>query len=139
MISFKHSTSMETHRHYYSVYVVIFIVVSIFGVACKKGSSDDPWVETRDIAFIADKSTPENGKQYLEIIYENVGADAFRKIKYQLITRTGSKIDTVEKTIIPETVFMPKERHLVPRAIGELPATFDEVHVGKVWAVKDSK
>ena len=85
------------------------------------------------------KSDPENGKQYLNVIYENIGSDAYRKIKYQLIMRTGTKTDTVVNTIIPETVFKPKEKHLVPRYIGEPEAKFDEVKVGKVWVVKDSK
>jgi hypothetical protein len=118
-----------------------FVVLLCAGVvtSCKKGSSDDAWVETKDVTFIVDKSNPENGKQYLEVIYENAGSYSVHKIKYQLITRTGGKIDTVEKIIVPDEIFKPKDRHLVPRAIGEPPATFDEVHVGKVWVVKDKE
>ena len=139
MILFKHSTAMNKPIYHYPAHLLIFFIVIALEAGCKNASSDDVWIETKDVAFIADKGTPENGKQYLEIIYENIGTDALRKIKYQLITRTGSKIDTIEKIIIPETVFKPKDKHLVQRSIGEQPATFDEVHIGKIWVVKDTK
>jgi hypothetical protein len=129
---------MKTRKYFISVFTVLLSV--LFLNSCKKDlDSGDNWAETKDVAIIADKSNPENGKQYLEIIYENIGNDAIRKIKYQLIERTGTKTDTVENTIIPETVFMPKEKHLVPRHIGEEPATFDDVKIGKIWVVKDGK
>jgi hypothetical protein len=126
---------MKTHNHSLSLFTAIFCLAIASG--CKKESGYDTWIESKEISIIADKSTPENGKQYLEVIYENVGSDTVRKIKYQLITRTGVKTDTVEKTIIPETVFPPRAKHLVPKPIGELPATWDEVHIGKIWVVKD--
>jgi hypothetical protein len=128
---------MKTHTYLIPLIAAMFF--AFCSVDCKKDSSSDNWTETKDVAIIADKANPENGKQYLEIIYENIGSDTYRKIKYQLISRTGAKTDTVEKTIIPETVFKPKEKHLVPRAIGEQPATFDEVKVGKIWVVKDGE
>jgi hypothetical protein len=139
MISFKYSTAMETQKKHFSAYLILLIALVTFVFGCKKGYTDDAWVETRDVSIVADKSSPENGKQYLEVIYENIGSVSFRKIKYELIMRTGAKIDTVIKTIIPELVFKPKDKHLVPRAIGELPATFDDVRIGKVWVIEDTK
>jgi len=125
---------MKTH-----IYLLSLVISGIFVAGCKKEAGDDNWVETHDISIIADKSNPENGKQYLEVIYENLGSDTYRKIKYQLITRTGTKTDTTEKVIIPETVISPKAKHLVTRPIGEKPASFDEVKVGQIWVVKDEK
>jgi len=125
---------MKTQNCNISLFTLIFCLTIASG--CKKESDYDAWVESRDVLIIADKSSPENGKQYLEVIYENVGSDTIRKIKYQLITRTGAKSDTVEKIIIPEKVFVPRDKHLVPKPIGELPATWDEVRVGKIWIVK---
>ncbi|MEI8134394.1 MAG: hypothetical protein WCH46_04840 [bacterium] len=128
---------MKTRVSFIGVIVIVFIYT--FSTGCKKEAYVEPWVETKDVGILAYKSDPENGKQYLEVIYENNGHDSYRKLKYQLLMRTGNKIDTVEKMITPETIFGPKQRHLVPRAIGETPATFDEVKVGKIWAVPEGK
>jgi hypothetical protein len=107
--------------------------------ACKKATDDEVWVETKDIVIMPYKSDPVDGKQYLDVIYENVGKDTYRKIKYQLIRRIGAKIDTTERIILPETVFTPKEKRLIPRHIGQSPAMFDEVKSGKIWAIVDTK
>ena len=127
-------------RSYSLPLVAAFIWMSLAADSgCKKADSDEVWVETNDIVIMPYKSDPKDGKQYLEVIYENVGKDAYRKIKYQLIRKYGNRMDTSERIILPETVFMPKERHLVPRHIGQSEANFDDVKAGKVWAVIDSK
>jgi hypothetical protein len=113
------------------------ILVSVEG--CKKASDDEVWIETRDVVIQPYKSDPKDGKQYLDVIYENVGSDTYRKIKYQLIRRTGTTVDTTERIILPETVFLPTEKRLVPRHIGQSPVTFDEVKAGKVWGIIDTK
>lgn len=128
---------MITRRYPLSLLAAFLCIFFSLANGCKKEADADPWIETNEIAIMAYKSNPENGKEYLNIIYENTGHDTYRKIKYQLFIRTGTKTDTVEKTIIPTTVFAPKERRLIPRHIGEEPVTFDEVKPGKVWAIKD--
>lgn len=115
--------------------IVVLLFVSLVFAACNKTDSEN-WVETREITITAYKSDPENGKQYLDVIYENGTQGNVRKIKVELFERTGSKVDTVVKTIEPTEVLKPKDRHLVKRPIGEAPATFDEVTVGKVWIAK---
>ncbi len=117
--------------------IICIILTGIGG--CKKSADDEIWVETKDIVITTYKSDPKDGKQFLEVMYENIGKDKYSKIKYQLIRRTGSMIDTSERIILPETVFLPKEKHLVPRHIGQTPAAFDEVKAGKVWGVIDNK
>ncbi|MFI5263220.1 MAG: hypothetical protein ACHQM6_01755 [Candidatus Kapaibacterium sp.] len=130
---------MNTATYYLRV-TIAFIIILLTGIiSCKKASDDEVWVETSDIVIQPYKSDPVDGKQYLDVIYENVGHDTYRKIKYQLIRRTGTKIDTTERIILPETVFVPKDKHLVPRHIGQSVATFDEVKAGKVWGVVDTK
>ena len=130
---------MERRRYPLTVKTT-FICIVLFSIGgCKKSSDDEVWVLTKDVIIQPYKSDPVDGKQYLDVIYENVGNETFRKIKYELIRRTGSTIDTSERIIIPETILQPKERHLIPPHIGRTPATFDEVKAGKVWVVKDSK
>jgi hypothetical protein len=130
---------MNLHKYPVTVRTA-FICIILSGIGgCKKSGDDEVWVETKDIVIMAYKSDPVDGKQYLDVIYENVGNDTYRKIKYQLIRRTGTTMDTTERIILPETVFQPKERRLVPRHIGQSPATFDEVKAGKVWGVIDTK
>lgn len=102
--------------------------------SCGKEAPED-WTTSPGVTVTA---TPvvEDGKHFLNIIYENFGQDTVRKIKYELITTQQGKVDTTTKEIDPPTLFRPKDRHLVPRAIGEKEANYDEVHVGKVWVVK---
>jgi hypothetical protein len=129
---------MKTQKYQIHASTVFFCVILVLS-GCKKADDTDSWSETNDVSINAYKSDPENGKRYLNIIYENSGTETFRKIKYQLFIRTGTKIDTIEKIIIPTTVLFPKDRRLVPRNIGEQEAKWDEVKVGKVWVVKDTK
>lgn len=131
---------MNTQKYSLPVLSVCIWMVLMSIEGCKNDSgSSDAWVESRDVSIMAYKSDPKDGKQFLDVIYENIGSDTYRKIKYQLFTRTGTTLDTIEKTIIPETVFKPKDRRLVPRHIGQEEAKFDEVKAGKVWVVLDSK
>lgn len=139
MLSSTPYTDMNTQRYFNYRYIALFCIIFTVIGGCKKDADTDPWMQTNDVEIIAYKSNPENGKQYLNVIYENVGHDTYRKIKYQLFIRTGSKTDSVEKVIIPTTVFLPKDKRLVPKSIGEEPATWDEVKVGKIWVVKDGK
>jgi hypothetical protein len=88
------------------------------------------------VTISAFKSDPENGKQYLMIMYENFGKDTISRFKYELITTKGPKIDTEVKEFEPPVLLKPKDRHIIPRAIGQPAVDFDEVAVGKVWVVK---
>jgi hypothetical protein len=139
LLSFTLSTPMNTQRYLVRTSIAFFCIILASISGCKKAADTDAWTETNDVSILAYKSDPENGKRYLNIIYENAGNETYRKIKYQLFIRTGTRIDTVEKIIIPTTVLIPKDRRLVPRNIGEEEAMWDEVKVGKVWVVKDTK
>src|SRR2546423_723458 len=75
---------------------------------CKKEDTADVWVATNDVTILPYKSDPEDGKQYLNVIYENHSNDTYRKIKCQIIERKGAKFDTIVKVIIPPTIFKPK-------------------------------
>ncbi len=112
------------------------VLLSFFAITgCNKGDNDN-WVETKDVSVMAYKSDPENGKQYLDVIYENSGTYNISKVKVELVTYKGTQVDTVVKVITPTEVLKPKDKHLAKRPIGEQPATFDEVKVGRVWIVK---
>lgn len=117
-------------------YSVVLLLTTVMMLSCSK-SDDQPWVLTKDIAVTAYKSDPENGKQYLDMIYENTGPETIRMLKIELLERTGSKVDTVVREISPEKLVHPKDRHLAKRPIGEPVATFDEVTIGRVWIVKE--
>ena len=132
---------MNTQNHSLRITISFLCIVFISLTGCKKEADTDNWEETKDVAIIAYKSEPDpvTKKVYLNIIYENIGKDTYRKIKYRVVTRTGTKIDSVENTIIPTTVFGPKDKRLVPRHIGEEEAKFDDVRLAKVWVVKDEK
>ncbi len=112
------------------------LLVTASALSCGK-TVEEPWVLSKEIGVTAYKSDPENGKQYLEVIYENSGSANIRKLKIELIERTGNKFDTIMKEITPEQIFHPKDRHLAKRPVGEPVATFDEVMVGRVWIVKE--
>ncbi len=114
-----------------------WVILAALGVMACGSAMDDNWVLTKDISVTPYKSDPENGKQYLDVIFENGGKDNIRKLKIELLERTGSKIDTLTREIIPTEIVHPKDRHLAKRPLGEPPATFDEVMVGRVWIVKE--
>ncbi len=132
---------MHTQTHSLRICIAFLCIFFVSLTGCKKEAETDDWQETKDVAIMAYKSEPDpvTKKEYLNIIYENIGNDTYSKIKYRVITRTGTKMDTIENTIIPTTVLGPKlnNRRLVPRHIGEEEAKFDEVRVAKVWVVKE--
>jgi hypothetical protein len=130
---------MNTHTYSLTVRTALICIILTGIGGCQKSGDDEVWVETRDIIIQPYKSDPVDGKQYLDVIYENVGQDTYRKIKYQLIRRTGTQLDTTERIILPATVLQPKQKRLVPKHIGQSPATFDEVKAGKVWGIVDKK
>jgi hypothetical protein len=78
----------------------------------------------------------ENGKPYLTVYYENYGEDTIEKIRFQLIGVTKGITDTTMRAIDPPNLLRPKDRHTVPRQIGEDTVAADEVRVGQVWVVK---
>lgn len=98
----------------------------------------DKWEKSPGVEITVDR-TYDNGKPYLQVFYENFGDDTIRKIRYQLITVTKGHVDTVIKEIDPVDLLRPKDRHVLPRAIGEDTLAADEVHAGKVWVVKEKK
>ncbi len=117
---------------------ILSLVISLSAVLMSCGKHDDDhWIESKDVAIIAYKSDPENGKQYLDVIYENLTTVNISKIKVLLVETKGTKVDTVERIIIPENIFKPKDRHLAKRPIGAPEATFDNIAVAKVWYVKE--
>jgi len=139
MFSFTLTITMNAHRYPLTAQAAFICIILASIGSCRKAGDDEVWTETKDILIVPYKSDPEDGKQYLDIIYENVGNDTYRKIKFQLFRRTGTRIDTTERIILPETIFLPKEKRLVPRHIGQSPVTFDEVKAGKVWGIIDTK
>lgn len=115
---------------------IVLLLVCAMLLSCAK-TAKEPWVLSTKVPITAYKSDPENGKQYLEIIYENADTVDIQMLKIELLEQTGAKVDTVIREVTPEKIVHPKERHLVKRPIGEAPATFNDVMVGRVWIVKE--
>ncbi len=103
-------------------------------VRCRRTAGLNP----RALEITAQKDF-DNGKPYLTVFYENFGNDTIRRIRYQLISVTQGKVDTELREIDPPVLLRPKDRHVVPRAIGQDTLAADEVHVGQVWVVKETK
>jgi hypothetical protein len=121
-----------------SVATILMIVASMFTAGCKmgSGSNSDEWVASPGVT-ITPTIYEDGGKKYLQVMYENFGVDTLERIKYELIGIKGEKRDTTVKEITLKKLMRPKDRHVVPRAIGQDPVDFDEVHTGKVWVIKD--
>jgi hypothetical protein len=102
---------------------------------CKNENAEE-WTTSQGVTVTA-LPVEENGKKYLNIFYENFGQDTVSRIKYTLITMKGGKADTAEKQINPTELFYPKDRHLVPRAIGEKEYDGDQVMVENVLVIKE--
>ena len=98
-------------------------------------SEGEQWVKSPGVEVSVFKEY-ENGKPYLTVLYENFGDDTIEKIRYQLINETNGHFDTVLKEIDAPVLLRPKDRHSVPRHIGEDTVKADYVHVGQVWVVK---
>ena len=113
----------------------ILVIAAITALIAGCSSPEDQWVKSPGVEVTVDKEYI-NGKPFLTVFYENFGADTIEKIRYQLITVTNGRTDTTMKEIDPPVLFKPKDRHVVPRAIGEDTVKADEVHAGQVWVVK---
>jgi hypothetical protein len=107
-------------------------VLSLF-TGCS--SPEERWEKSPGVEVSVDKEYI-NGKPYLTVFYENFGADTIEKLRYQLITDTKGRIDTIMKEINPPVLLKPKDRHVMPRTIGEDTVTADAVRVGQTWVVK---
>ncbi len=99
-------------------------------------SPEQRWEKSPGVEVTAEKEYID-GKPFLTVFYENFGVDTIEKIRYQLITETKGHVDTTMKEIDPPVLLRPKDRHVVPRAIGEDTVAADEVRAGQVWVVKE--
>ncbi|MFI5201054.1 MAG: hypothetical protein ACHQNE_01540 [Candidatus Kapaibacterium sp.] len=116
------------------VTVLVTAAAWLYGCSTPK----DKWEKSPGLQITVDK-TYDNGKPYLQVFYENFGVDTIKKIRYQLISVTNGHVDTVIKEIYPVNLLRPKDRHVLPRAIGEDTLAADEVSVGQVWVVKEKR
>ena len=114
----------------------IFGFAAVLSLIAGCSSPDDQWVKSPGLEITVEKEYI-NGKPLLTVFYENFGADTIRKIRYQLISETKGRLDTTIKEIDPPVLLKPKDRHVVPRAIGEDTVAADAVHTGQVWVVKE--
>ncbi len=115
---------------------VLFPLVASLSLGISGCSEPEPrWEKSPGVEITAQKQY-ENGKPYLIVFYENFGVDTIEKIRYQLITETKGHIDSTVREIDPPELLRPKDRHMVPRQIGEDTIAADEVRAGKVWVVK---
>jgi len=114
-------------------YLIVFGVL----VLSSCGEKDLKWEKSPGLEVSVVKEY-ENKKPYLTVFYENFGNDTIEKIRYELISITKGVVDTTMKEIDPPELLRPKDRHTVPRQIGEDTVRADEVHVGQVWVVKKS-
>jgi hypothetical protein len=108
--------------------------LGLVAIHCK--SEGEQWETSPGVQVTVFKEI-ENGKPYLTVLYENFGTDTVEKIRYQLINETRGHLDTVWKEIDPPKLLRPKDRHSVPRHIGEDTVSAEYVHVGQVLVVKD--
>jgi hypothetical protein len=115
----------------------LLVVVCCLTVLSSCKTKELLWVPTGDVLVNAYKTDNEkDGKRYLQILYENTGRDTVEQIKYELIKLHGTKADTDVRIIEPPQIFLPSQRHIVPRQTGQGPADFDAVTVGRVWVIK---
>lgn len=110
-----------------------FLALGFIAAACS--STPQKWEKSPGVEVTVEKEYID-GKPLLTVFYENFGADTIEKIRYELITDTKGHLDTTLKEIDPPQLLRPKDRHVVPRAIGEDTVTADEVRAGQVWVVK---
>lgn len=114
--------------------VTLIVAGGLFGCS----APTDKWEKSPGLQISVDK-TYDNGEPYLQVFYENFGADTIKRIRFQLITVTKGHVDTAIKEIDPINLLRPKDRHVLPREIGEDTLAADEVSVGQVWVVKEKK
>jgi hypothetical protein len=120
--------------HFFAVTALALGLYSCSG----DGTAGGDWVEAdrKQVVISPYLDQTAEGK-YLNVIYENASQDTIRKLKYQLITTTAGKIDTIEKDIILKERLKPQDKHLVERATTEKPVNYERVEAGKVWVVKE--
>lgn len=112
--------------------VPLFLALVLAGC---RSNPEDQWEHSPGVTVSVYKEM-EMGKPYLTVLYENFGTDTIERLRYELINETRGKFDTVLKEIDPPVLFRPKDRHSVPRHIGEDTVKAEYVHVGRVWVVK---
>jgi hypothetical protein len=111
------------------------IAATLLLIASCKSEDTEKWEKSPGLEISVDKEY-ENGKPYLTVFYENFGQDTIEKIRFQLISIKNESADTTLREIVPPELLRPKDRHTVPRHIGEDTVAADEVHVGQVWVIK---
>jgi hypothetical protein len=116
--------------------IAIPMLIAIIALLTGCSSQEQRWAKSPGVEVTVEKEYID-GKPFLTVFYENFGVDTIEKIRYQLITDTKGKLDTIMKEIDPPVLLRPKDRHVVPRAIGEDTVSADEVRAGQVWVVKE--
>jgi hypothetical protein len=116
--------------------IAIPMLIAIIALLTGCSSQEQRWEKSPGVEVTVEKEYID-GKPFLTVFYENFGVDTIEKIRYQLITDTKGKLDTIMKEIDPPVLLRPKDRHVVPRAIGEDTVSADEVRAGQVWVVKE--
>jgi hypothetical protein len=107
--------------------------LGLVAIHCK--SQSEEWVASPGVQVTVFKEI-ENGKPYMTVLYENFGEDTVEKLRYQLINENRGHFDTVWREIDPPRLLRPKDRHSVPRHIGEDTVSSEYIHVGQVLVVK---
>lgn len=116
--------------------VISAAVMAMIMSGCKpESASYYKWEKSPGVEVTAEREIID-GKPYLTVFYENFGEDTIEKIRYQLISTTGTKSDTEMKEIDPPVLLRPKDRHVMPHPIGIDTLTADAVKAGQVWVVK---
>jgi hypothetical protein len=120
---------------YYLAFLTASILAFCAVILASCADKEDKWEKSSGLEISVAKEY-ENGKPYLTVFYENFGEDTIEKIRYELIGVTNGVADTTLREIDPPRLLRPKDRHTVPRHIGEDTVSADAVRVGQVWAVK---
>jgi len=101
------------------------------------GPGEDWQLADKKFVIISPYIDTTTGQRFLNVIYQNFSLDTIRKLKYELITHEGGKVDTTEREIVLKKRLLPQDEHLVTRGQTEKPVTYERVESGKVWIVKD--
>ena len=131
-----------SYRHYFCTLMktrAVLILIAFSGLAIALSACENQpenWVKAPKGLEISVYKDYDEGKPYLTTLYENFSSDTILKIRFQLLLDKSGHTDTVMKEIDPPQILRPKDRHSVPRHIGEDTLAADAVHVGQVWVVK---
>jgi hypothetical protein len=126
---------VKRHKHPLLAYFATILLITV-SLGCNQEPKDD-WVTSPGVS-VTPTMIEDNGKKYLQVIYENFGEDTLTKMRYELVGIKGGKADTTIKDITLPKLMRPKDRHVVPHPIGAQPVDYDEVRAGKVWVVKSN-